>query len=79
MCHPWFSLMFPGSFSGFHLSSLTATFSVIITRGRPPQRIATLSWWGGLGAPVTLGAVLSGALAPGRVSQGKVVPGEGPD
>jgi len=34
---------------------------------------------GGLGAPVTLGAVLSGALSPGRVSQGKVVPGEGPD
>jgi len=30
-----------------------------------------------LGAPVTLGAVLSGALAPDRVSQGKVVPGEG--
>jgi len=40
---------------------------------------STISWWGGLGDPVTLGAVLSGSLAPGRVSQGKVVPGEGPD
>lgn len=30
----------------------------------------------GLCAPVTLGAVMSGAIAPGRVSQSKVVPGK---
>jgi len=45
----------------------------------PPPKNPYLIVMGGLGAPVTLGAVLSGALAPGRVSKGKVVPGEGPD
>lgn len=34
---------------------------------------------GGLRAPVTLGAVLSGATAPVIVSQGNLVQGEGPD
>ena len=32
-----------------------------------------------MSVPVTLGAILSGTIAPGRVSQGKLVPGEGPD
>lgn len=34
----------------------------------------TLPWWKGLSVLVILGAVLSGALAPGRVSQGQLIP-----
>lgn len=44
-----------------------------------PQRIATLLWCRVLGAPVTLGDVLSGALALAGFSKAKGVPGEGPD
>ncbi len=36
-------------------------------------------WWSGLHVPVRLGAVLLGAITPGRVFHDKLVSGEGPD
>lgn len=39
----------------------------------------TLTWWKGLCDPVILGALMSGSIAPGWVSQGKLISGDEAD
>lgn len=54
-------------------------FSLSLFWEASPPGIATLLELKGLGALMTLWAVLSGVVVPGRISSGKLVPGELPD